>query len=159
MLHMEVCLYNYFWWYGYSGGSWGRFVTTDECSVRVTKITVKNNVSWIHSLPFWFISLLWINVMVILSKAGKTDDLESHNSLKLSLTNNVSVFLSWYFCFSFALKDSVDYSHYSVSSYLPLFRKDFFNHMHGLVVYVKEGLRFAQDVLLQNSQNSNICFR
>ena len=38
--------------------------------------------------------------------------------------------------------------------YLPLIRKDSSTHMHGLAVYVKEGLPFAQDVSLENSADS-----
>ena len=31
--------------------------------------------------------------------------------------------------------------------------------MHGLTFYVKEGLSFAQDLSLENSADSDICFR
>ena len=30
--------------------------------------------------------------------------------------------------------------------------------MHGLAVYVKEGLAFAQDLSLENSADSHLCF-
>ena len=43
--------------------------------------------------------------------------------------------------------------------YLPLIRKDFSTHMHGLTVYVKEGLPFVQDLSLENSADSYLCFR
>ena len=43
--------------------------------------------------------------------------------------------------------------------YLPLIRKDSSTHMHGLAVYVKEGLPFAQDLSLENSADSYLCFR
>ena len=43
--------------------------------------------------------------------------------------------------------------------YLPLIRKDASTHMHGLAVYVKEGLPFAQDLSLENSADSYLCFR
>ena len=33
------------------------------------------------------------------------------------------------------------------------------NHMHGLAVYVKEGLPLARDLSLQNSADSYLCFR
>ena len=33
------------------------------------------------------------------------------------------------------------------------------SHMHGLTVYVKEGLPFAWDVSLENSADSYLCFR
>ena len=32
-------------------------------------------------------------------------------------------------------------------------------HMHGLAVYVKEGLPFARDLFLENPANSYLCFR
>ena len=41
-LHVEVHPYSYFRWCGHFRGHWGSFVTTDEFSVRVTKIN-----SWI----------------------------------------------------------------------------------------------------------------
>ena len=43
--------------------------------------------------------------------------------------------------------------------YLPLIRKDSSTHMHGLTVYVKEGLPFARDLSLENSADSYLCFR
>ena len=38
--------------------------------------------------------------------------------------------------------------------YLPLMGKDSGTHMHGLTVYVKEGLFFARDISLENSADS-----
>ena len=32
-------------------------------------------------------------------------------------------------------------------------------HMHGLAVYVKKGLPFAQDLSLENSADSYLCFQ
>ena len=46
-----------------------------------------------------------------------------------------------------------------VGGYLPLIRKDSSTHMHGLAVYVKEGLPFAHDISLENSADSYLCFR
>ena len=43
--------------------------------------------------------------------------------------------------------------------YFPLIRKDSTTHMHGLVVYVKEGLPFTGDLTLQNSADSYLRFR
>ena len=43
--------------------------------------------------------------------------------------------------------------------YLPLIRKDSSTHMNGLAVYVKEGHPFAQDISLENSADSYLCFR
>ena len=50
--------------------------------------------------------------------------------------------------------DSIDSGNFSVRDYLPLTQKDSSTHMHGLAVYVKEGLPFAQDLSLENSANS-----
>ena len=41
---------------------------------------------------------------------------------------------------------------------LPLNRKDSITHMHGLAVYVEEGLPFAQDLSLEDSADSYLCF-
>ena len=49
------------------------------------------------------------------------------------------------------LDDSIDSGNFSVRGYLPLIRKDSSTHMHGLAVYVKEGLPFAWDLSLKNS--------
>ena len=43
--------------------------------------------------------------------------------------------------------------------YLPLIQKDSSPHMHGLALYVKEGLPFARDVSLENSADSHLCFQ
>ena len=48
---------------------------------------------------------------------------------------------------------------FSVRGYLPLIRKDSSIHMHGLAVYVKEGLPFARDLSLENSSDSYLCFQ
>ena len=53
-LCMEVRPYSYFWQCEYLWGSWVSFVTTDEFSVRVIKISSRIGVSWTHSLPFYF---------------------------------------------------------------------------------------------------------
>ena len=111
--------------------------------------------------------------MAILSKACKPDNFESHDSLKLSFTNIRGLrtnFVDWE---SFLesnspdilalcetnLDDSIDSSNLSVGGYLPLIRKDSSTHMHGLAVYVKEGLTFAQELSLENSADSYLCFR
>ena len=56
------------------------------------------------------------------------------------------------------LDDSIDSGNFSVRGYLPLIRKDSITHMHGLAVYVKEGLPFAWDLSLENSADSYLCF-
>ena len=42
--------------------------------------------------------------------------------------------------------------------YLPLIQKDASIHMHGVTVYVKEGLHFAPELSLENSADSYLCF-
>ena len=57
------------------------------------------------------------------------------------------------------LDDSIDSDNFSVRGYLPLIQKDPITHIHGLAVYVKEGLTFALDLFLENSVDSYLCFR
>ena len=111
--------------------------------------------------------------MAILSKVCKPDNFESHNSLKLSFTNIRGLRSNFVDCESFLesnspdilalcetnLDDSIDSGNFSVRGYLPLIRKDSSTHMHGLAVYVKEGLPFARDLSLENSADSYLCFR
>ena len=56
------------------------------------------------------------------------------------------------------LDDSIDSGNFSVRGYLPLIRKDSSTHMHGLAVYVKEGLPFARDLPQENSAHYYLCF-
>ena len=111
--------------------------------------------------------------MTILPKACKPDNFELHNSLKLRFTNIRGLRSNFVDCESFLesnspdilalcetnLDDSIDSGNFSVTSYLPLIRKDSSTHMHGLAVYVKEGLPFAWDLSLENSADSYLCFR
>ena len=111
--------------------------------------------------------------MAILSKTSKPDNFELHNSPKLSFTNIPGLRSNFVDCESFLesnspdilvlcetnLDDSIDSGKFSVRGYLPLIRKDSSIHMHGLAVYVKEGLPFARDLSLENSADSYICFR
>ena len=57
------------------------------------------------------------------------------------------------------LDDSIDSGNFSVRGYLPLIQKDSSTHMHGLTVYVKEGLPFAWGLSLENSANCYLCFQ
>ena len=111
--------------------------------------------------------------MVILSKECKPDNFELHNSLKLSFTNIQGLHSNFVDCESFLesnspdilalyetnLNDSTDSDNFSVRGHLPLIQKDSTTHMHGLVVYVKEGLPFAQDLSPENSADSYLCFQ
>ena len=105
--------------------------------------------------------------MAILSKACKPDTFESHDSLKLSFMNTCSLH-SNFDCESFLescspdilalceknLDDSTDSGNFSVRAYLLLIWEDSSAHMHGLAVYVKEGLPFAWDLSLENFADS-----
>ena len=111
-------------------------------------------------------------IMAILSKGCKPDNFEPHNSLKLSFMNIWGHHSNFALCESFLesnppdilslcetnLDDSVDCGDFSVRVYLPLIWKDFITHMHGLAVYMKEGLPFAWDLSLENSTDSYLCF-
>ena len=49
------------------------------------------------------------------------------------------------------MDDSIDSGNFSVMGYLPLIGKDSITNMHGLAVYVKEGLPYARDLSLENT--------
>ena len=49
------------------------------------------------------------------------------------------------------MDDSIDCGNFSVKGYLPLIQKDSSTPVHGLAIYVKEGLPFVQDLSLENS--------
>ena len=111
--------------------------------------------------------------MAILSKGCKPDNFELNNSLKLSFTNIRGLCSIFFDCESFLesnssdilalcetnLDDSINSGNFSVRGYLPLIQKDSSTHMHGLAVYVKEGLPFVRDLSLENSADSYLCFR
>ena len=109
--------------------------------------------------------------MAIISKACKQDNFESRNYLKLSFTNIRGLRLNFVDCEFFLesnspeilavwdnLVDSIDYGNFSMRGYLPIIWKDSSTHMHGLPVYVKNGLPFARDLSLENSADSYSCF-
>ena len=107
--------------------------------------------------------------MAILSNACKPDNFESHNYLKLSFTNIRGLRSNFVDGESLLelnspgilalcetnLDDSVDSDNFSVRGCHPLIRKDSSIHMHGLAVYVKEGLPSARDLSLENSADSS----
>ena len=90
-----------------------------------------------------------------------------HKSLKLIFTNIRSNFVDYE---SFLKPNSLDVlalcetnlddsGNSSVRSYLSLIKKDSSTHMHGFADHVKEGLHFTQDLYLENSADSYLCFR
>ena len=108
--------------------------------------------------------------MAVLSKVCKPDKFEQDNSPKLSFTNIWDVHSNFVECQSFFesnssdilrlcetdLDDLIDSRNVSLRAYLPLIQKDSVIHIHGLTVYVKEGLAFAQDLYLENSVDSYV---
>ena len=102
--------------------------------------------------------------MARLSKACKPDNFESRNSLKLSFTNIQSLRSNFVDCESFLesnspdilalcetnLDDSINSGNFFVRDHLFLIQKDSSTHMHGLTVYLKEGLPFAWNLSLEN---------
>ena len=146
---------------------------TDEFSVMITKL-LQGLVS--HELTAYlsvFNSFLTQWIMIRLSKECNPDNFELHNSLKPSFTNIRGFCSNFVECKSFYLSkssdilvlcetnmdDSIDSGHLSLRSYLPLVWKDSITHIHGLVVYGKEGHSFARDVSLENSADSYLCSR
>ena len=110
--------------------------------------------------------------MAILSEGCKPDKFELHNSLKLSFTGIQGLQSNVVDCVSFLesnspeilplcethLDDSIDSSNFSVRGYVPLIQKDSTTHMHGLAIYVKEGLPFTQNLSLEHSADCYLCF-
>ena len=94
-------------------------------------------------------------------------------TLKLSFTNIRGLCSNFVDCESFleskspdilalsetSLDDSIDSGNFSVRGYLTLIPKDSSTHMHGLAVYVKEGLPFARNISLESSADSYLCFQ
>ena len=76
-------------------------------------------------------------ITVILSKGCKPDHFKSHNSLKLSFTIIRGLCSNFVECESFLESNTHD----------------------SLAVYVKEGIPFTQDLSLENSADSYLCFR
>ena len=68
--------------------------------------------------------------------------------------------LSWHSCSLWGRPEWLNWFWQCLcEGYLPLNRKDCSTRIHGLAVYVKEGLRFARDLSLENSADSYLCFR
>ena len=111
--------------------------------------------------------------MATLSKECKPDNFESRKSLKLSFKNiqglhsNFAEYESFLesnstdtvALFETNLDDSIDSGNFSVRGYLPLIRKDSSTHMHGLTVYMEEGIPLTRELSLQNSAHSYLCLR
>ena len=125
-----------------------------------------------HELPpcFSVFDIFLAQWIMAISKGCKPDNFESHNSLKLykyhctSFTNICSLCSNFVGCESFLepnspdilalckaiLDDSTDSGNFSVTGYFPLIWKNSVTHIHGLTVYVKQGLPFAWDLSVEN---------
>ena len=165
---MEVCPYSYFRWCGYFRGPGYHLLwqmSSQWGSQKLLQGLVSHELT-AHLSVFNLYFTRWI--IPILSKGCTPDNFESHNSLKLSFTNIRGPSSNFVDCESFLesnspdilalceanLDDSVESGNFSVTGYLPLIQKDSITHMHGLEVYVKEGIPFARDLSLGNSTNS-----
>ena len=60
---------------------------------------------------------------------------------------------------AYPLDDPIDSGNFCVTVCLPLTQKDSITHIHGLAVYVKEGLPVARSLSPENSVDSHFCFR
>ena len=146
------------------------FVTRHEFSVRIKKDYFKD---WclMNSQPtFLFFNLFQLEELrpYYQKHVNQIISDESHNSLKHSFTNNRDLCSNFLDCGSFLesnspdflrlcennLDDLIDSGNFAVRGYLLLIQKDSSTHMHGLRVYVKEGLPFAWDLFLENSPDS-----
>ena len=110
--------------------------------------------------------------MAILSKACKPDNFKLHSSLKRNfmIIRVLRIFLILNISLNqtqtpdiLALCDtnlgvSIDSGNFSMRGYLPLIWEDSSTYMHGLAVYVKEGLPFAWDLSQENSSDPYLCF-
>ena len=122
-----------------------------------------------HLSVFDLFFTTWI--MAILSKGCKPDNFESYNSLKLNVTNIWGLCLNFVECESFLewnspdvlalcetnLDDLTDSGNFSVTGYLPLIWRASITHIHGLAVYVKEGLLLHGT--FENSLDPYFCFQ
>ena len=107
--------------------------------------------------------------MAILSKGYKPDTSQSYNSLKLNFTNVIGLYSNFVDCESFLELNSPDslalcetnlvlnWFWQFLCEGLFLIWKDSTTHIHGLAVYMKEGLLFAWELSLENSADS-YCF-
>ena len=122
---------------------------------------------------WWIAQYIYMNQLWPVSKGCKPENFEPHNSLKLSFMNIWDLRSNFVECESYLesnspdilavcetnLDDLIDSGNFSVKGYPPLIRKDSVTLMHGLAVYVKEGLPFVRDLSLENSADSYLCFR
>ena len=115
-----------------------------------------------------FDQFLTQQIMVILSKGCKPGNFESHNSLKLSFTHIQGLCSNFVKCKFFFESNSpdilaisetnLDTGNFSMRGYLSLTLKNSVTQIHGLAVYVKEGLHLVPDISAENSADSYLYF-
>ena len=113
--------------------------------------------------PVFLFSIYFLTqwIMIILTKECKPDNIESHNSHKLSFANIQGLCSNFTECESLfewnspdvlalcktILYDSIDSGNFSVRGYLPLSWKNSDTFMNGFAVYVMGGLPFLLQIL------------
>ena len=99
-----------------------------------------------------FSFFFWFRELVMSSKVCIPDNSESLVSLNLRFTNIQLLCLNFVGCEIFPESNS--------SERLSFFNsKEYITQIHSLVLYVKEGLTFAWDSSLENSEYSYLCFQ
>ena len=159
MLPMEKSSYSYFWWCGYSQDTLVSFVMIFEFSERTTRFFIKKTF-FIFSQPIFLILPYFFQLNDYIIKIHKLDSFELYSCLQLYqnfvgwksfLESNYPGILT--LCKT-NLKDASDFSNFNVRGYLLLIQEDSVTHMLGVPDNVKEGLRFAQDLSLENCEDS-----
>ena len=96
--------------------------------VRHVGKNIAGNYEYVHKASIWGLHLNFVDCEYFL-------ELNSPDILAICEIN---------------LDDSIDSHNFSERGCLPLIRKDS-THMHCLALYVKDGLPFAQNLVLENS--------
>ena len=158
--NLEVAT-SYFQCCGYFRCPWVSFVTTDDFSVMLTKITSRIGVSWTRSLPFWFWPIL---ILKWAYDQKKVNQITSNHTTLWNLASpilevfcriSLDVIFPWtkptgiLALYETNLDYSIDSGHFCVCGYLLLIQKDSVTYI--LTVYAKEGLPFAWYLSLENS--------
>ena len=169
-----MCSYSYFRWCENFSRSldvicYDRWVLSGSHKKLLEGLVSHELTGYLSVIAYFYFNELWVYYV---SKTCKPDNFELHNSLKLSFSNILVFRSNFVDCESFLqskssyilalceknLDDSIDSGNFSVRGYLPLTQKDATTLMHDLAVYMKEGLPFGQDLSLENSIVSHLCF-
>ena len=96
--------------------------------------------------------------MVILSKACKPDNFELHNSLKLSFMNILGLHSHFINCESFLESNSPGWPSWFWQFLCERLSSFNLKRFYDSYACMKKGLPFAQDLSLENSADSYLCF-